>query len=375
MSYNSNLHSKPPRIVPILQAAKALLVALCAFLCAALLIEAAIRFTPAIVPRDLQILRMKQIVYREGTIADPLLGHALRSFYQREFHWASFSGSVRQAPFPGQDRIGYRVPRDEPDRARADIVALGDSHVQGLEVDEGKTWVHRLGALSGLRVANLGVFDYGTAQYLRLLREYGIRLHPRLVLVLLCVNEPRDDLMFAGWSDKSGREGLAARVPEFQYKFCSRLGLGTSPRICAATLRAIKTSVVAQALFQWSIPRWGWVDERDPRILREGLPLVLADLDEMRRFAESRGARFVVIINEAWGFTQTDALRSLTEALRREHLLYLDLSPAFKTAPYRQMVTSDVHWNETGHSFVAMEAHRFLLRQGLLPRIAGSRGR
>ena len=95
----------------------------------------------------------------------------------------------------------------------------------------------------------------------------------------------------------------------------------------------------------------------------------------MRRFAESRGARFAVIINEAWGFAQTDALRSLTEALRRALLLYLDLSPAFKTVPYRQMVTSDVHWNETRHPFVALEAHRFLLRQGLLPRIAGSRGR
>lgn len=373
LSYNSNVKGKLLRAFSSLQAAKLTLLAFCVLFFATLLVEAAISFTPAIVPRDLQILRMKQTVYHEGNISDPLLGHALRASYRREFHWGSFSGSIRQVPFPGQDRIGYRVPRDESYRERVDIVALGDSHVQGLEVDEGRTWVHLLGSLSGLRCANLGVFNYGTAQYLRLLRKYGIRLRPRLVLVLLCINDLQDDLMFADWSRKSGQDGFACQVPELKYKLCANLGLGTSPRICAIALHAFRASVVAQTFFQWAIPRW--VNQIDPSILREGLPLVLADLDEMRKFAESRGASFVIVINEAWGFSQADALRSLTEALSRERLIYLDLSPAFKAAPYRQLVTSDVHWNEAGHSFVAMEVYRFLLRQGLLPRIGGGHGR
>jgi lysophospholipase L1-like esterase len=98
------------------------------------------------------------------------------------------------------------------------IVALGDSFAEGMQVHDEETFAALLEASlttpeRPVEVANLGVSGYGTSQELALLRVFGPRLEPDLVIVFFCLaNDVRNNLQsdLCRWQD--GR--LECRLPE-----------------------------------------------------------------------------------------------------------------------------------------------------------------
>jgi len=74
------------------------------------------------------------------------------------------------------DRDGFRNPVDLP---RSDVVVVGDSFVEGLQVEAEELVSARLAGRLGRPVANLGRTGYGPQQELHVLRRFGVPLRPR----------------------------------------------------------------------------------------------------------------------------------------------------------------------------------------------------
>ncbi|RIK96466.1 MAG: hypothetical protein DCC71_22420 [Proteobacteria bacterium] len=109
----------------------------------------------------------------------------------------------------------FEVPKP-PGRFR--ILALGDSFTEGMQVHDEETFSERIeAALRGdgrdVDVLNLGVSGMGTSDELALLRIWGPRLEPDLVMVFFCLaNDVRNNVQ----SDLCRMEGgrVVCRQPE-----------------------------------------------------------------------------------------------------------------------------------------------------------------
>lgn len=73
------------------------------------------------------------------------------------------------------DDRGFRNPRD---LASADVVVLGDSFIEGLQVEPSQLMTSRLAGRLNVTVANLGRTGYGPQQELGVLRRDGLALRP-----------------------------------------------------------------------------------------------------------------------------------------------------------------------------------------------------
>ena len=66
---------------------------------------------------------------------------------------------------------------------RADVVVLGDSFMQGVLVEPDESFPARLAERTGRRVLNLGIPGWDAFQYPIVLRQYGLRARPRVIVV------------------------------------------------------------------------------------------------------------------------------------------------------------------------------------------------
>ncbi len=80
------------------------------------------------------------------------------------------------------DREGF-PNTDSSLHERADVVVLGDSFMQGVLVEPEESFPARLAAKTGRRVLNLGVAGWDAYQYPLVLRRFGLRARPRIVVV------------------------------------------------------------------------------------------------------------------------------------------------------------------------------------------------
>ena len=89
-------------------------------------------------------------------------GNASRPVYDREVRY---------------DRNGFR---NLVDRVSAEVIVIGDSFVEGLQVAPEELVTHQLSARLGRTVVNLGRSGYGPQQELHVLSRYGLGFHPRV---------------------------------------------------------------------------------------------------------------------------------------------------------------------------------------------------
>src|SRR5262245_23023415 len=104
------------------------------------------------------------------------------------------------------DGYGFRNAWPWPEKA--DIVTVGDSVTFGYGVEDDQGWPALVAkALPHNSLVNLALIGAGTQQYLRLYETFGLRLHPKVLLVgFLVRNDFWDADMFEGWL-KSGARG------------------------------------------------------------------------------------------------------------------------------------------------------------------------
>jgi hypothetical protein len=90
------------------------------------------------------------------------------------------------------DSHGFRNPKtSHPKKTHFDIVAIGDSHTYGFNVESKDTWPFVLARRLHKTVYNLGIGSYGVYQYARLF-ELALELNPEIIIVGLY---PANDLV------------------------------------------------------------------------------------------------------------------------------------------------------------------------------------
>jgi len=95
------------------------------------------------------------------------------------------------------DENGFRNPSGI---SKADVVFIGDSFTEAGSVSEEDTFVQKFGLGSKLSVVNLGRGFYGPQQELIILRRFGFRYDPLLVVWQIFEgNDLTDARRFAGW--------------------------------------------------------------------------------------------------------------------------------------------------------------------------------
>jgi hypothetical protein len=121
---------------------------------------------------------------------------------------------------PLDDQGFCNAPEDRYDRARIDVIAIGDSFTFCLPMAPALTWPSVLGRALGRSAYNLGRGGYGPYEYLQLLKLFGLAKAPAVVVMQIYEgNDLRDAARFheytraaeagkAGFLDRAGREPL-----------------------------------------------------------------------------------------------------------------------------------------------------------------------
>jgi hypothetical protein len=91
---------------------------------------------------------------------------------------------------PGLPDVDWRGVRNAAALDRADIVAIGDSHTYGYNVESEDAWPAQLSRMTGKSAYNFGIPSYGIYQYAALIEE-AVELRPSHVIVALF---PANDL-------------------------------------------------------------------------------------------------------------------------------------------------------------------------------------
>ncbi|HZO01324.1 MAG TPA: GDSL-type esterase/lipase family protein [Burkholderiales bacterium] len=230
-------------------------------------------------------------------------------------------------------RDAERSPRPAPGVTR--VIALGDSVTFGMGVPQEQTYPRQLESLLGtagakVEVLNMGMPGYNTGHQLGQLRELGLSLEPKVVVLGFLYN----DVQLS-----SAQRAKAAADDE--------RSLGRKAR--SAFNRSMWWLKKNSLFFAWLTPRLGWVlrplgvqglgqvgEVKDRYV--ESNPqwrMVRESILEMRRLTAERGIELVVMIIPAMTKFDDDhyPIREYHEAVaafcRESGIKHLDLLPAF----------------------------------------------
>jgi len=354
------------------------------------LAEGALRVAGALLPGDYQTASFLEAHPEFGRRNRPGAGWKRTGEFTS---WIEVNAKGLRGP-----EVEYAKP---PGEAR--VLVLGDSFTFAEQVSQDETFAQRLeqglnadGRTTTYRVLNAGSNGWATANELVFLAKEGVRFAPDLVVLALYLgNDVSDnyrrldikrvaeeaDLALRGADAFDGPRRLLRRSMLYTYFetgvlaklpwFASAEG-GDSD---ASTRRAPRT--LAEAQEAWAIT--------------EGL------VDRMRDVAESRGARFMVMVIPAAdtvaqggrvkepdaddledGITDEptpgfeDPHGTFGEIVARHSFPTLDLLATFRReAPrsrQRLYYRQNAHWTAAGHAIAARDLHAFIGERDLLPR-------
>jgi hypothetical protein len=226
----------------------------------------------------------------------------------------------------GFDDLGFRnagVP------AKADLLAIGDSHTFGNNAAMSESWPAVVGSMTGRDVYNLGLGGYGPNQYYELLRRHISRLNPRWVLCGLYMGDDFENaylmtygrdywswLRAGNWTNADAdiwettddstwhqRARLWLSLNSIVYRLVIHgpvigrlkgfLQLQRAARDESVTTLASKETGVHEAFRPLSLR--SRLDQRSP-IVREGMRITFELLRSMDQLSRDHGARLAVVI-------------------------------------------------------------------------------
>ena len=120
------------------------------------------------------------------------------------------------------DKNGFRNSTAE--QSVADVVFIGDSFTEAVEVSDDDTFVRRVGIATGLSVVNLGRGGYGPQQEFLVLQKYGLTYKPRFVVwQLFEANDLLDAEHFATWKKDPKQSNSSLKDRYFAHSFVSKV--------------------------------------------------------------------------------------------------------------------------------------------------------
>jgi hypothetical protein len=114
---------------------------------------------------------------------------------------------------------------------------------------------------------------------------------------------------------------------------------------------------------QSNLPISSTYTEEDP------FRLTIVLIDEIRKIAESRNAKFMIVATDRWWDDQSsETYEEFIDALQAEGFLVLDVESMPDFDPEAMLIPEDGHWSRAGHEFVAarikdfIESHQLLIQ-------------
>ena len=239
--------------------------------------------------------------------------------------------------------VGFRDVEFVTDN-RPGLICLGDSFVWGYNVEASERFTDKLQSRHPeWHVFNFGVVGYGNDQEYLLLRKYFEQYRPRVVFLVVCVENDHIDncsnsggrLAFKPYF-KLGSKGLelhGSPVPLSDYQFCARHPLISKPYLSRLVMKV-----------------WGNL-RCPPR--GSGKDPTTAILQAIHDYVTAHGAAFAV------GITGRD--QEVEDFLQRAGIQFLDLTTNLRTP-------GGWHWSPEGHTYVADRIESFLLSHHYLDR-------
>lgn len=315
--------------------------------------------------------------------------------------------AVRPPPNPDEvlsdhvltwDADGFRVPARPADRY--DVLALGDSYTEGTNVT--RPWPDALAAESGLAVYNMGFRGYGPAEEARVLRDYGPKYAPRLVIMAYFEGNDLSDAASYRWRGEFVLPNLAREQfgpfggdfvmptphPE-PYQFPVSIDLnGTHHEIAFLDSylgwlngepdtfsnsdnmgeldrhwRDAQAALPDDCLIVAYLPTGPHIYA--PYVVPEDRARMLATVQEV--FTAAPGAlieeRVVPMPFEAVMARLNNQRDAVAALAKRHNLPFVDLIPAFQEAAARGEVlyyTYDTHWTQAGHDLAGRTIAAYL---------------
>jgi hypothetical protein len=276
------------------------------------------------------------------------------------------------------DRRGYR---NAVDREAADVYLVGDSCLVGALVPFEQTLCGRLETAVGRPVANVALIAISVQEASDRFREAKLALEGRTVL----------QFVFEGNDQPDSKEYRARK---------SGTHADRTPSAMESTLTwnfLLKAQQWLQPVHPIAPRRIGFIDDErytflwtaeSFRGLDEEIPHILTALEETRRFVESAGGTYAVVVIPdkirilgplvRWppGSDLTDYRAHSgplpQEVVRwglREKVPVLDLTAALEKSAQAGRVpwfAGDTHWNAVGHDVAAIDVARWMTANGLL---------
>jgi lysophospholipase L1-like esterase len=316
-------------------------------------------------------------------VAHPYIGHL-----QTPNRTMVFAGKDFKA-IHHVDAFGFRNTWPWPERV--DVVALGDSLTYGFGVGDEEAWPAIVSRRTETSIINLGLVGASSIQYLRVYETFGVKLHPKLLLVgVYAHNDFWDAGMFHLWLTAGvGDNYMAWRNfgRPLRFTFSLRDPMGTAEGVFRTRvyplirsshlynlLRAIRggsgAEVVATKTLTFADGSRLRLDPNDFRYLTDGAQpddhefrLVLDGLRKIHSMAATQGTRVLLVLlpgkEEIYlplaGEDAADPAGPLRQALDNEGIEYLDLAPVFRAraeAGQRLFFEVDSHPNEVGYALI-----------------------
>lgn len=302
---------------------------------------------------------------------DSMLGWAHQPSQEGMFDSPEFRTSVRINDKGLRDHSHSYERQNDVKR----ILVLGDSFTWGYGVEESERFSQQLEKSLGVDVINAGVSGYSTDQELLWYKNEGIKYETDLVIVQLSGNDVSDNT-----------RQLVSTIyykPEFVLEGDQLVSIGypvpkTSPRgrfVYSLSQRSALAYFLIQRYFDLLSLHNKSKDNSsqintpvsDVQAEKEDFKLTIALLDQIKKLAESRKAKFMIVATDRWwdsppGETYTDFI----DTLQTEGFLVLDVEsmPGFDSQT--MLIPNDGHWNQAGHKFVAEQIQAFIEAHQLL---------
>ena len=124
-------------------------------------------------------------------------GPTLKLFKPHSKIWYDFHGKDEKG-FTLMDDQGFCNPRRDPyDRAKIDVIAIGDSFTWCVVLSPQATWISQVGEITGMPVYNLGRGGIGPYDYLQILKHFGLTRKPDYVIMNIYEgNDLRDSVRY-----------------------------------------------------------------------------------------------------------------------------------------------------------------------------------
>jgi hypothetical protein len=289
---------------------------------------------------------------------DPLLGWAHEPGQEGIFETPEFRTVVRINENGLRDRPHSYERQNDIER----ILVLGDSFAWGYGVEESERFSQLLEKSLDVEVINAGVSGYSTDQELLWYRNEGIKYETDLVILVLAGNDVGDN----------DREIVSTIYykPKFVLEEGQLVAKGYPVPKTSAQGRFIYSVSKRSALAYFLVQRYfdllslyGKIKINSDHAISPGsgigaksepFKLTIALIDEMRRIAELRKAKFMIVATDRWWDSpSTETYNDFINILRTEGYLVLDIESMPGFIPEEMLIPNDGHWNQSGHEFVA----------------------